>query len=58
MFGGIVSGETVTDSAYSGRRPSEKLSPPLIMSGRLYYNEPTFVGTLAPLLIMDSNASI
>ena len=44
MFGGIVSGETGTNSAYSGRRPSEKFSPPIIMGGRLYYNEPTFVG--------------
>ncbi len=45
MFGGIASGETGSNSAYSGRRPSEKLTPPIIISGRLYYNEPTFVGT-------------
>ena len=44
MFGGIASGETGSNSAYSGRRPSEKLTPPIIISGRLYYNEPTFVG--------------
>ena len=44
MFGGVVSGETGADSAYTGRRPAEKLSPPIIMGGRLYYNEPTFVG--------------
>lgn len=45
MFGGIVSGETGSESAYSGRRPSEKFSPPIILDGRLYYNEPTFIGT-------------
>jgi hypothetical protein len=45
MFGGIASGETGSKSAYSGRRPSEKLTPPIIISGRLYYNEPTFIGT-------------
>jgi outer membrane protein assembly factor BamB len=45
MFGGIASGETGSNSAYSGRRPSEKLTPPIIMSGRLYYNEPTFTGS-------------
>ena len=44
MFGGIASGETGSNSAYSGRRPSEKFTPPIIISGRLYYNEPTFVG--------------
>ena len=45
MFGGIASAETGPNSAYSGRRPSEKLTPPLIIDGRLYYNEPTFIGT-------------
>ena len=45
MFGGVASGEFGPDSAYTGRRPSEKLTPPLIIDGRLYYNEPTFVGT-------------
>jgi outer membrane protein assembly factor BamB len=45
MFGGIAAAEFGPDSSYSGRRPSEKLTPPIIMDGRLYYNEPTFVGT-------------
>jgi len=45
MFGGVAGAETGDMSAYTGRRPGEKFLPPVIISGRLYYNEPTFFGT-------------
>ncbi|PVX26660.1 MAG: hypothetical protein CW691_00745 [Candidatus Bathyarchaeum sp.] len=42
MFGGIASAETASYPWYTGRRPNEKLTPPLIISGRLYYNHNGF----------------
>jgi outer membrane protein assembly factor BamB len=44
MFGGVASAETGSNTAYAGRRPAEKFLPPIIISGRLYYNDPAFYG--------------
>ncbi|MCW4015322.1 MAG: PQQ-binding-like beta-propeller repeat protein [Candidatus Bathyarchaeota archaeon] len=38
MFGGIAGGEMGGYSWYTGRRPSDKFLPPLVIGGRLYYN--------------------
>ncbi|MFB3889529.1 MAG: PQQ-binding-like beta-propeller repeat protein [Candidatus Bathyarchaeia archaeon] len=44
MFGGVASAEQGPNNAYTGRRPAEKFLPPIIMGGRLYYNQPAFYG--------------
>lgn len=42
MFGGIAAAELESYPWYSGRRPNEKFTPPLIISGRLFYNHNGF----------------
>jgi outer membrane protein assembly factor BamB len=45
MFGGITGLESYyTSTWYTGRRPGEKFGPPIIIGGRLYYNEAPFFG--------------
>ena len=41
MFGGLMGGEFGHKSYYQGMTYEPKLTPPIIMNGRLYYNTPT-----------------
>jgi hypothetical protein len=42
MYGGILDAELGPGAAYTGRRPNAKFEPPVIIAGRLYYNEQGF----------------